>query len=140
MRFWLLFALLTLAGRAAFAQVSPAPRPGPPATQAPPQPVADTLATIHRLFATRRRQQTAGGLGIVAAAAVGIALAQVSSPAGDKNIISLEIGILAIPVLAVELFAFDSFNRKYERQEVADFKAHKPSKWLKRKLKHRFFQ
>ncbi|MFD1466958.1 hypothetical protein ACFQ48_01880 [Hymenobacter caeli] len=141
MRFHPFFALFALAAHAASAQVPlPVPRPDSLATVIPAQPAADTLAAIHKLFAKRRRQQTAGGLGIVAAAAVGIALAQATSPASEKNSNSLGLGLLAIPVLAIELFAFDSFNLKNERLETKDFKAHKSSKWLKGKLKHVFSQ
>ncbi|AMJ65247.1 hypothetical protein [Hymenobacter sp. PAMC 26628] len=139
MRCYLLLLVLLLAGSTAFAQARPpVSRPDSAVAGALAPAAPDTLAAIHKLFATRRRQQTFGALGIVAAAVAGIAIEQLSSDT-DKNLNALGTGVLAVPVLAVELFAFDAFNRKHERQAANDFKAHKPDKWLRRKLKSRFF-
>ncbi len=158
MRFWLFIALLALAGRAAVAQVSLVPRADLLATATLAQPATDTVAAIHKLFAKRRRQQTFGAVGIVVGtgAAIGLISAFAHSSGGggggaygitssgsgndDSNITSLGVGILAIPVLAGELLYFDRYNRKREREAVSAFEAHQLPKWLRRKLKSKFFR
>lgn len=159
MRFYSLLAFVLLSGFGGFAQVlAPVSRPDSLATAAPAHPAPDTLAAIHKLFATRRRQQVFGALSIVAATAVGIAIisatAQSSSGAGGgaygltvpnatndgPNTNALGVGILAIPVLAGELFYFDRYNREHERQAAAAFNAHRLPGSLRRKLKPRFFR
>ncbi len=157
-RYFLLLVLL-LAGSPTFAQTElPIAQPNSPTSVLPPQPASDTLAAIHKLFAKRRRQQTFGALGIVVATAVSIATLNSStqpssgqgggaygitapSPTNDGlGIDGLGIGIISIPVLAGELFYFDGYNRKHEQQAKNDFKAHRLSKALKRKLKPKFFR
>jgi len=154
-----LLLLLLFAGNAAFAQArSPVSRPDSAVAGALGPAAPDTLAAIHELFATRRRQQTFGALGIVVATGAAIAFISASAHSSgsggggayginfpgpgndDSNITSLGVGILAIPTLAGELLFFDRYNRKHERQAVKDCRAHKLPKPLIKKLKPKYFR
>ncbi|WP_382315562.1 hypothetical protein [Hymenobacter bucti] len=97
----------------------------------------DTVAALHRLFASQRRKRSyvVG----VTAVVVGAGLIPDSSPGA---IISQRVAVLflGIPVLGAELLYYNAFSQKREQRAVAAFEAHQLPRALRRRLKARYFR
>ncbi|MFD1466959.1 hypothetical protein ACFQ48_01885 [Hymenobacter caeli] len=158
MRPSLLLAVLLLANGVAFAQARPpVSRPDSVATGAPAPAAPDTLAALHRLFATRRqrRNYVAGGTALVAVGGlvIGSSGARPSGSGGGGSygigggagldgmaIGTFFTGVVGALALGGELIYYVQYSEKNERRAVAAFEAHRLPRGLRRELKPKFFR
>lgn len=156
MRFFLLLFALLGGGHAAFAQAAQA-QPQPEVLR-PALPNTDTAAAIHRLFTAKRKRQviiSGATFGVAVGAVVAVALSSqqpsggggggfgiltTSGPILDNQAVAvMGIGITMIPVVLIEALLFGGWNKKQEQQTIEAWQQHKEARFLKRKLKPKYF-
>lgn len=102
-----------------------------------PPAAPDTVAALHRLFASHLRQRRY----VVGATALLVGIGAI--PSSPRNAIIPQraaVLILGVPVLGAELFHYNDFNRKREQRAVEAFQAHQLPRALRRQLKARYFR
>lgn len=146
MKLLLLFAGLLLAAGPAAAQ-APRVLASPNTAGAPAIATAapDTVAALHRLFATKRKKLLPIVVGTLAADAAGIAVIGATvEPGGliDGRVVGQVLtGMLGVVVIGTEvLFYGANYSKSKEQRAVAAFEAHQLPRHLKRQLKARYFQ
>ncbi|AMR26853.1 hypothetical protein A0257_06860 [Hymenobacter psoromatis] len=157
MKYFFLLIGLLLAFRPVAAQQSrqPAPPDSLGALLPTPPAASDTVAALHRLFAAKRQTQSyvVAGTTLAVLAGVIIVAMQPEEHGGSGGGFALSsgpmfssadqaglvAGFLGVPILTTELLVYGSFSRRNEAQALADFRAHQLSKYLRRKLKAKYF-
>ena len=158
MRPYLLLAALLLANGAAFAQTAlPISRPDSAVAGAPAPAAPDTLAALHRLFATRQQRRNYAVGGTLLATAAGVAVVgnspRHSNGGGSSGYGSLggptlyftgleEFLVLAFGAVGIggEVLYYSQYSEKNEHRAAEAFRAHQLPQGLKRKLKPKFFR
>jgi hypothetical protein len=154
MRYLLLLLILLLAASSAEAQRIPTPvlRDSLPALQ----PVPDTAAAIHRLFAAKRKRQVIVGgttFGVAVGAVVATSNQQPSGGGGGgfgiltntgpildgPGMAVLAVGVIMFPVVLLEAVIFGGWSKKQEQLTIDGWQQHKESQFLKRRLKSKYF-
>ena len=142
--FILLFALLASGSAAGQAPRPPARSDSLTAPLATSLAAPDTVAAIHRLFVAKRKKNSrffAGTLGVTAIGGVVTGTAPSSWDGLGQAVLGVAIiALVSLPALTVEAITALDYNKKSERQAVEDFQAHKVPRYLKRKLKPKYFQ
>lgn len=141
MRYLLLLLILLLAASSAEAQRIPTPvlRDSLPATQ----PVPDTAAAIHRLFAAKRHQS---GIAISGTTAVGLLSLLVAENTRHSYtidaapIIATGISLLSIPAIIAEIGFYRQFTIRKEARALSAFRAHKLPAKIRRLLLPAYFE
>ena len=148
MKYFFLLAALLLAGGPAAAQTPRGATPPDSLTSslAAAPAVPDTVAAIHRLFAAKRKRGTLVVAGTAAAILTGASLVASQSPdalfsqADRVKMAGLFVVLPGILIIAVELIFTSDFSRQSEAQVVEEFRTHKLPRYLKRRLKPKYFQ
>jgi hypothetical protein len=143
MRLLLLLLLLTISGQVIGQEMRPATQPDPAITVQAIAPNADTVAAIHRLFAAKRTRTLRFAIGTVSVAAIsGVLIGTASSgwDGLDQVLLGATLITLGLPVVVVEAVMAADYNKKSERRTVEEFQAHKLPRYMKRKLKPKYFQ
>jgi hypothetical protein len=143
MRFLLLLLLLTISGQVLGQGMRLATQPDSAVAAKAMAPNADTVAAIHRLFAAKRTRTLRFAIGTVSVAAIGGVLIGAASSGWDglgQVALGATLITLVLPVVVVEAVTAADYNKKSERRTVEEFHAHKLPRYLKRKLKPKYFQ
>jgi hypothetical protein len=145
MRYLLLLLILLLAASSAEAQRIPTPvlRDSLPALQ----PVPDTAAAIHRLFAAKRKRQVIVGAVVATSnqqpsggGGGGFGILTNTGPILDGPGMSvLAVGVIMFPVVLLEAVIFGGWSKKQEQLTIDGWQQHKESQFLKRRLKSKYF-
>ena len=117
------------------------------------------MAAIHRLFAAKRKRQViisgatfgaaVGAVAVVVATSNqqpsgggggGFGILTTSGPILDNQAVAVVgIGIIMVPVVLIEAILFGGWNKKQEQQTIEAWQQHKEARFLKRKLKPKYF-
>ncbi len=143
----LLLLVLLLAGSPAFTQTAPpTSRPDSLVAGALAPAAPDTLAAIHKLFATRRqrRRYLVGGTALATVGGMVIVAASTPYDTGsfqglDRAINTTLIGGIGLGVLGAEFIYYHQYSRKKERQAVDAFQQQKLPEYLRQQLKTNYF-
>ena len=154
-----LFLLLTLLVAASCVEAQRIPtavlRDSLPATQ----PVPDTAAAIHRLFAAKRKRQVivsgaTFGAAVGAAAVVATRATSKQQPSGGggfgiltntgpildgPGVAVLAVGVITLPVVLLEAVLFGGWSKKQEQLTIDGWRQHKESRFLRHRLKPKYF-
>jgi hypothetical protein len=144
MRLLLLLLLLIISGQVLGQKMRPVTQPDSAVAAQAMAPNADTVAAIHRLFAAKRKRTLHFAIGTVGIAAIGGILIG-TAPSGWDGLGQAVLGatlvaLVALPAVVAEAVTAASYNKKSERRTVEEFHAHKLPRYLKRKLKPKYFQ
>jgi hypothetical protein len=143
MRLLLLLLLLTISSQVLGQEMRPATQPDSAVAAQAMAPNVDTVAAIHRLFAAKRTRTLRFAIGTVGVAAIGGVLIGAASSGWDgldQVLLGATLITLGLPVVVVEAVMAADYNKKSERRTVEEFQAHKLPRYLKRKLKPKYFQ
>ena len=138
LRYCFLLAALLLLGRPAAAQT-----PTRPDSLAVSAPAPDTAAALHRLFAAKRQVNKSflvGALGITVAGGAVIRTARSDFSGISQSATGILIELTGLVAVTMELFRPLDYREKKEQRAMADFRAHKLPRYLKRKLKPKYFR
>ncbi|MGI4820546.1 MAG: hypothetical protein ACRYFV_04955 [Janthinobacterium lividum] len=143
MRLLLLLLLLRISSQVLGQEMRPATQPDSAVAAQVMAPNVDTVAAIHRLFAAKRTRTLRFAIGTVSVAAIGGVLIGTASSGWDglgQVLLGATLITLGLPVVVVEAVMAADYNKKSERRTVEEFQAHKLPRYLKRKLKPKYFQ
>jgi hypothetical protein len=143
MRLLLLLLLLMISGQVIGQEMRPATQPDSTVAAQAMAPNADTVAAIHRLFAAKRTRTLRFAIGTLGFAAISGVLIGTASPGWDglgQVALGATLITLGLPAVVVEAVTAAGYNKKSERRTVGEFQAHKLPRYMKRKLKPKYFQ
>jgi hypothetical protein len=146
MKYLFLVIAMLLATQSAVAQ--PLSQPSRPASLAAslPTPLAapDTVAALHRLFAAKRKRNShffIGTLGVAALGGVVVGTAPSTWAGLDQAVLGIAIiALVGLPAMVAEVVIALDYNKKSEQQAIESFQARKLPRYLKRKMKAKYFQ
>jgi hypothetical protein len=144
MRLSLLLLLLIISGQVLGQEMRPVTQPDSAVAAQAMAPNADTVAAVHRLFAAKRTRTLHFAIGTVGVAAIGGVLIG-TAPSGWDGLGQAVLGatlvaLVALPAVVAEAVTAAGYNKKSEWRTVEEFHAHKLPRYLKRKLKPKYFQ
>jgi peptidoglycan/LPS O-acetylase OafA/YrhL len=144
MRLLLLLLLLTITSQVLGQGMRPATQPDSAVAVQAMAPNVDTVAAIHRLFAAKRKRTLHFAIGTVGVAGIGVVLIGTASSGwdglGQAVLGATLVALVALPAVVAEAVTAADYNKKSERRTVEEFHAHKLPRYLKRKLKPKYFQ
>ncbi|TFZ67685.1 hypothetical protein E4631_06825 [Hymenobacter sp. UV11] len=111
-----------------------------------PTPLAapDTVAALHRLFAAKRKRNShffIGTLGVAALGGVVVGTAPSTWAGLDQAVLGIAIiAFVSLPAIVAETVIALDYNKKSEQQAIESFQARKLPRYLKRKMKAKYFQ
>ena len=142
MKYFFLLAVLLLAGGPAAAQTPRGATPpnslASPLAAAPAAP--DTVAAIHRLFAARRERSVPFILGAASVVLTGGVMMGTARSDLRQSVGGFSTGLIGLIIMTYGLATALDYNKKSEQQAVEDFQMHKVPRYLKRRLKPKYFQ
>lgn len=142
MKYLILLAALLLACGPATAQTPRGATPPDsltsPLAAAPAGP--DTVAAIHRLFAARRKRSEPFILGAAGVVLTGGVMMGTARSDLRQSVGGFSTGLIGLIIMTHGLATALDYNKKSEQQAVEDFQAHKVPRYLKRRLKPKYFQ
>ncbi|MGI4759840.1 MAG: hypothetical protein ACRYF0_03980 [Janthinobacterium lividum] len=155
MKALLLLASLLLTGGSVAAQTAPVAASAGLTAAAPTARLAapDTLAALHRLFATKRQRQgyIVGGTVVAAVGTAGLVVANRPAESGSSNggefgvvapnnLDLAMVGVVAVPVVLAEALLLGGWGHKYEQRVIATWQQqHQLPRSVRRQLKPSYF-